>query len=130
MHTARFPGRRESRFLWSTIERMTTTRERNDVARRQRDQIGVTLIENLAHIAGTKVSEFKAEIRFRTKRTSSCIRFERFERRRCSFRVSCKFRELLFSVVIGPAPSAGANRKAESEVRLSKYSFHEDLLIG
>src|SRR5688572_18114334 len=40
---------------------MTAARQRYDVSRSQRDQVGITLIENLSHSAGTKGSEFEAK---------------------------------------------------------------------
>ena len=63
MHTVRVPGSREGRLFRSIVERMTTARERDDVACRQRDQSGVGPGKYLLDIAGTKFAQFKFQTR-------------------------------------------------------------------
>src|SRR5215216_1206568 len=53
----------ESGFLRSAIERMPATCQRDDITRRQSNELCVTLIENLLYLAIAKSSELKAEAR-------------------------------------------------------------------
>ncbi len=51
----------ESRFLRSAVERVPAACEGDDITGRQRNELCVTLIENLVHLAVAKIAEFKAE---------------------------------------------------------------------